>query len=135
MRYHRFGVAPMVLLMFACRASRPSIPPAPPSRGSLDLVVRPADRPTQGLADAQVLLRSQSDTFALAADDHGAVSFLDLPLGAYDILVRRVGYDPTHTTIRIQANCPTKGEVFLAPTVYGIGERPQRSGRVAIIGC
>jgi hypothetical protein len=105
-------------------------------RGRLQVVVRPADRPTQPLADAQVLVRvGQRDTVSRVTDEHGFASFDSLAVGDYEVVIRRIGYGYAHATVSIKAGCRTDAEAFLALSMIGIDPPPPKAGRVTVATC
>ena len=105
-------------------------------RGRLQVVVRPADRPTQPLVDAQVLVRSgQLDTVSSVTDEHGLASFDSLPVGDYEIVVRRIGYGQARAMVTIKAGCRTDAEAWIALAMVGIAPLPPKSGRVNVTTC
>src|SRR5689334_17166453 len=79
MRPLRSRLVPVLAVALACYRSAPTVSALSPSRATLEVTVRPADRPTQPLPDARVVLRGLRDTLARAADDHGIASFPDVP--------------------------------------------------------
>ena len=105
-------------------------------RGRLNVVVRPADRPTQGLFEAQVLVRNgQRDTVVRVTDEHGLASFESLEVGEHELIVRRIGYGVARAVVPIRAGCRTDAEAFIAISMLGIDPPPPRRGRVTITTC
>ena len=105
-------------------------------RGRLDVIVRPADRPTQGVFDAQVLVRiGQRDTIVRVTDEHGLASFESLEVGEHELVVRRIGYGLARAVVPIKAGCRTDAEAYIAISMIGIDPPPPRRGRVTITTC
>lgn len=104
-------------------------------RGRLDVVVRPADRPTQGLPGAVIDLRVGRDTLRRQADDHGRVSFTSLDVGNYDLLVRAIGYGRANAVVTIKPGCRTSAEAFIGEDIIGLGAPAPRRGQVTIKIC
>lgn len=104
--------------------------------GRLQIIVRPADRPTQPLPDAQVLLRMrQRDTVSRVTDEHGVASFDSLAVGDYEVVIRRIGYGYARASVPIKPGCRTDAEAFLALSLVGIDPPPPKAGRVTIATC
>jgi hypothetical protein len=104
-------------------------------RGRLDVVVRPADQPTEGVFEAQVLVLRRRDTVARVTDEHGLASFTSLDVGEHELVVRRVGYGMARALVPIKAGCRTKAEAYIALSMVGIDPPPPRRGRVTITTC
>jgi Carboxypeptidase regulatory-like domain len=104
-------------------------------RGRLEVVVRPADRPTQPLLEAQVVVRMGQLEVRRVTDDHGLASFDSLPVGDYDVVFRRIGYGQAHAPVTIKAGCRTVAEAWIAIAMVGIAPLPPKSGRVNVTTC
>lgn len=104
-------------------------------RGWLDVVVRPADRPTQPLPGALVMLLIGRDTLHRITDDTGRASFELLAPGNYELRVRRIAYGTATAVVSVNPGCRTSAEAFVAAILIGIDPPPPRRGRVTISTC
>jgi hypothetical protein len=68
-------------------------------------------------------------------DDHGIAAFDSLESGAYELVVRRVGYVPASAALSISLSCRTTAEAYIAAAVGGIYPEPPLRGRVNITTC
>lgn len=75
------------------------------------LAARVVDATGRPLADAEVVIVTLDQRLRAAAD--GTARFVGVPLGTYDVTVRRVGYVPR--TVRIATSTDTSGT-----TVYTV---------------
>ena len=159
MPYRDLYALPLLFAVHACVQAKPAGPvrPAPidetvvttavrqsvydatlatRKRGRLQVVVHPADRPTQPLFDAQVLVRmGQLAGVSKVTDEHGLASFDSLPVGDYEVVVRRIGYGQARAAMTIKAGCQTDAEAWIALAMVGIDPLPPKSGRVSITTC
>jgi hypothetical protein len=102
-----------------------------PPLGRLHVVVRPADRPTQPLFQAQVRIRTgQSDAVSRITDEQGLAAFDSLPPADYDVVVRAIGYGQANAVLSIKASCLTDAEAYVASSAIGINPPPPKRGRV-----
>ena len=105
-------------------------------RGRLELLVHSTDRPTQVLPQAYALLRRPGrDSLWRSTDEHGLARFDSLPIGEYELVVRRIGYGSARAQVQIKPGCRTDGEVYISVSAIGISPGPPPPGRVVITTC
>jgi len=122
----------------ACRGPLPDqIPPSSPltvftvprqwedtgATSTLHVVVRYVTKPIQPVEAAQVLL-TRTSTLRLVTDDRGYAKKDSLTAGDYRLSVRRIGYEPLHTTITLVRGCDAWAEVYLAVNPCDLGDCP-----------
>lgn len=129
----------LLFAVHACVRARPAVDdPALAARplGRLQVVVRPAERPTQPLPEALVRVRmGQLDVVSRMTDEHGLASFDSLAVGDYEVVVLRIGYGQAQAIVPIKAGCRTDAEAFIALSVVGIDPPPPKRGRVNVTTC
>lgn len=105
--------------------------------GRLDVVMRSAERPTQSLEGASVLLvRVPHDTLRrMTTDARGLVPFDSLPVGSYRVTVRRIGYWRADAQASVSAGCRTDLEVYVGLQATGFGDLPRMQTRTVATTC
>jgi len=104
-------------------------------RARLQVVVRATDPPLHVLQEAQVLIRTTRDTVVRATDQRGLTRFDSLPVGEYELLVRRIGYDVARAVIPIKPGCQTDIEADISVQMLGINPPTPKPGRVTVTTC
>ena len=101
----------------------------------LEVVVRAADPPLHVLREAQVLIRTTRDTIARVTNQQGLARFDSLPVGEYEVVVRRIGYDVARGVVPIKPGCQTDVEADISMQMLGINPPPSKPGRLTITTC
>jgi hypothetical protein len=152
------SVCSALLAVLACRAQAPTPQAEPVSapnpvaiireasyidpeqaarrQGSVEVVVRSADRPTQALPVSLVGIgANQGDSLRRTADDNGLTRFDAVPVGEHLMVVRRIGYGSARAIVQVKAGCRTDVEVYIPMMAIGLMPPPPMPGRVVITTC
>ena len=107
--------------------------------GRLEVAVRSAERPTEALPEARIVLRRGSDVvFSAVARGEAAIARFDsVPSGEYQLVALRVGYANRPVTVAVTDGCRSDVEIYLAMTMIGIDPTPPPvlGQRVTITTC
>jgi hypothetical protein len=90
---------------------------------TLHIVVRDVRMPIQPVEAAEVRLGS-ADTPRLITDARGYARRDSLAAGEYELYVRRLGFVPLRTRIRLARGCDAWAEVYLTVDPCDIGDCP-----------
>jgi hypothetical protein len=104
-------------------------------RGRLQVIVRATDPPLHVLQEAQVLIRTTRDTVARVTDQQGLARFDSIPVGEYELVVRRIGYDVARGIVPIRPGCQTDVEADISMQMLGINPPTPKPGRVTVMTC
>ena len=104
--------------------------------GRLEIVVRSADRPTQALPSAAVLVRVNGrDSLQRLTDQQGLVRLDSVPVGDHEIMVRRIGYAVARASVPVKRGCRTDAEVYISIAAIGIAPPPSMPTRITVTTC
>jgi hypothetical protein len=117
-------------------ASFPDSDLAARNLGHVEVAIRSADRPTQALPEALVMIRvGARDTLRRNSDQRGVARFDTLPVGQLELVVLRIGYGAVRATVPVQGGCRTDVEVYLPVQMIGLLSAPPMPSRVEITTC
>ena len=116
-----------------------SDPAAPRTgRGSLIVAVRPSDAPERGVDHASISLEGPGGRplgiGALAGAD-GVARLDTVPVGAYTLRVRQVGYKAHAVPVTVREDCPQRVEVYLELAPMCLFTCPQVPARATVTTC
>ena len=104
--------------------------------GRLEIVVRSADRPTQALEGALVSVSSTPrDSLRRMTNVAGLAQFDSIPVGTYQVLVRRIGYATARGSVDVKPGCRTDVEAYVGLMAVGLDPPPPMPGRIAVTTC